>query len=400
MNEYERKQAQRRERLEAAAGRARARASAAHAGARRIMDGIPLGQPILVGHHSERRHRRDIARIDTGMRRAHEESDRAAELAHAAQAVGSGGVSSDDPDALAKLRAQLADLESARDSEKRWNAEVRKIAKRERSSLGRDLTQSDHERIVMSSSMPEDIKARLASYARAFAWLPQFGTNTAANVRRIESRIRELEQRATTPERASVSGATPDGVAWILRDNKGANRTQILFTGQPEKPVREALKARGFRWAPSEGAWQRQLSNGAWYAATQALGYVPPSSSCDCAPSSRPCRACEADPREYPCPDGASCSEPDCVQQRATSTEGMTVTTYKIKHSHGQTETGIDSYEDAVARVQSVYGADVEIGHSGDIEDFGERTLCWSTTIPEADRDGSRACCSIVKAAE
>jgi predicted RNA methylase len=35
-----------------------------------IADNIPLGQPILVGHHSERHARRDAARIDSGMRRA------------------------------------------------------------------------------------------------------------------------------------------------------------------------------------------------------------------------------------------------------------------------------------------------------------------------------------------
>jgi len=35
-----------------------------------IADGIPLGQPILVGHHSERAARRDAKRIENGMRRA------------------------------------------------------------------------------------------------------------------------------------------------------------------------------------------------------------------------------------------------------------------------------------------------------------------------------------------
>ncbi len=31
---------------------------------------IPPGQPILVGHHSERRARRDAQRIENGMKRA------------------------------------------------------------------------------------------------------------------------------------------------------------------------------------------------------------------------------------------------------------------------------------------------------------------------------------------
>lgn len=35
-----------------------------------IADNIPLGQPILVGHHSEKHARKDAERIDNGMRRA------------------------------------------------------------------------------------------------------------------------------------------------------------------------------------------------------------------------------------------------------------------------------------------------------------------------------------------
>lgn len=35
-----------------------------------IADGIPFGQPILIGHHSERRARRDAQKIEDGMRRA------------------------------------------------------------------------------------------------------------------------------------------------------------------------------------------------------------------------------------------------------------------------------------------------------------------------------------------
>ena len=36
----------------------------------RIADGIPMGQPILVGHHSERRARKDAERIENGMRKS------------------------------------------------------------------------------------------------------------------------------------------------------------------------------------------------------------------------------------------------------------------------------------------------------------------------------------------
>lgn len=45
-------------------------ADRAHKAVTDITDGIPFGQPILVGHHSERRARKDAERIESGMRRA------------------------------------------------------------------------------------------------------------------------------------------------------------------------------------------------------------------------------------------------------------------------------------------------------------------------------------------
>lgn len=68
---------------------------------------------------------------------------------------------------------------------------------------------------------------------------------------------------------------------------------------------------------------------------------------------------------------------------------------FTIHHSHGQDETGIDSYDEAIARVQAVYGVDCSIGHDGDISEGGERTLVWVDEETGRDDDGSRACCSI-----
>lgn len=45
-------------------------AERAHSAVSAITEHIPLGQPILVGHHSEKRARRDAEKIENGMRRA------------------------------------------------------------------------------------------------------------------------------------------------------------------------------------------------------------------------------------------------------------------------------------------------------------------------------------------
>lgn len=53
-----------------------------------IMSFIPPGQPILVGHHSERRHRRDIARMDSGIRKGVEETKKAEHYTWRAHSLG------------------------------------------------------------------------------------------------------------------------------------------------------------------------------------------------------------------------------------------------------------------------------------------------------------------------
>lgn len=61
---------ERAERFEKYSEKRAAESDAAHAAVDRITSGIPLGQPILVGHHSERHARKDAERIENGMRRA------------------------------------------------------------------------------------------------------------------------------------------------------------------------------------------------------------------------------------------------------------------------------------------------------------------------------------------
>lgn len=99
------------ERYSDRAGRARSSADARRAKADDISKRFEFGQPILVGHHSEGRARRDQARIDTNMRKSFEERDRAAYLANRAQAAANYERFRKDPyrtlRRLKKLRADL-----------------------------------------------------------------------------------------------------------------------------------------------------------------------------------------------------------------------------------------------------------------------------------------------------
>src|SRR5438876_238808 len=99
---YEQKQQHRKERYKELADQAQQEADAAKQAADRMASVIPLGQPILVGHHSEGRHRRDLKRIRSKTEQALEAKEKSDHYTQKAASVGTAGISSDDPDALAK----------------------------------------------------------------------------------------------------------------------------------------------------------------------------------------------------------------------------------------------------------------------------------------------------------
>lgn len=86
---------------------ARSRSDAADDVAHRIAGGIPFGQPILVGHHSESRHRRDIARVDAANRRSYEEHQQAIALDRRADGIEHGEAHRENPQAIARRIAQF-----------------------------------------------------------------------------------------------------------------------------------------------------------------------------------------------------------------------------------------------------------------------------------------------------
>jgi len=262
-NPYERKQAARRARLQRASDRARREAETAHGAATRIWDAIPMGQPILVGHHSERRHRRDLSKADRAMRRSVEADKRSKELAGRAAAVGSAGISSDDPDAVRKLRQQLDKLGKEQERMTRANGAIRRNAKAGAAAQATAL-------IALGFS-PKSAELLLQADSAGRVGFPDYAiSNNGANIRRIKKRITELTARATAPEREAITGQV-DGIEFQIVENREANRVQVLFTDEPGKDVRQRLSRAGFHYAPSENAWQRQLSNGAWYHAKRAL---------------------------------------------------------------------------------------------------------------------------------
>lgn len=99
--------AERGTRLAKRAEKAQARADTAFGRAHALADMIPVGQPILVGHHSERRARRDADRIHASMSKGCAEQRTANHLAAAAESSERTQAARTESGALARRIARL-----------------------------------------------------------------------------------------------------------------------------------------------------------------------------------------------------------------------------------------------------------------------------------------------------
>jgi Domain of unknown function (DUF3560) len=239
-SDYEERRAARIERLRERAERLQSEGRLSLASAQRISAMIPFGQPILVGHHSEKRHRKDLERIRNGYDRGYETLNKAAELASRAEsAERNDAISSDDPNALVRLREKRAKLEKERDDAKTINKLVR-AAKSNADKLSASLKQAGFE------PTPSRVLDLISCEG-----IPSYKlTNIGSEIRRLDQRIKILESEA---ERENVSDVQIGDITL----SEGDNRVRLVFPAKPGEKCREALKSRGFKWSPSAGAWQR-----------------------------------------------------------------------------------------------------------------------------------------------
>jgi len=258
MRPYAERKAARIERLNNAADRVTAAGNARIDTARARADVIPFGQPILVGHHSERRDRNFRAKIDRGFTKGFEQLAEGRDLARRAEAAEENtAISSDDPEAIDKLKAKLAEEEAAHAATKAGIALARKTLRS--AGAGRPgLPREEWPAALAAAKVPPRIAASIITCG----WIPS-PTNGGANLRRIKERIAELERRAAAPVKPPEEH--PGGVTI----EESENRVRVYFPGKPPEEVRALLKARGFHFARNEPGtpWQRFASNGAWYAA-------------------------------------------------------------------------------------------------------------------------------------
>lgn len=224
------------------ADKARDRSDAAFATAAKRAEAIPFGQPILVGHHSEKRDRNYRARIRAGMDKGVAESKKAKHHESKARGLESAlarSIFDDDPDAIERLQEKIANLEAGCVTMKKANAAWKK-------------NQSAGLVEVLGEEMGGKIAARMLA-ARLSKPFPAYSfSNDRAEARRCKLRIEAIQKRQARAVQAEAAG----GVA--ITRHESINWAVVTFAEKPERGVLVALREAGFRWG--KGSWQGYLN--------------------------------------------------------------------------------------------------------------------------------------------
>jgi hypothetical protein len=192
---------------------------------------------------------------------------RAERLNARAATVGAGhAISSDDPLAVEKLEARIAELETWHEKGKQVNSIIRKKTATEAAKIAAIQSLGFSEARAREFFVPDCFgNLGVASFTL---------TNNNANIRRLRDRLTALKKQrekaltAPTPVKETRSGGV------VVERDAIENRIRLKFPGKPNETVRSFLKSHGFRWAPSEGAWQRHLNGAGEFAVNQVLTFL------------------------------------------------------------------------------------------------------------------------------
>ena len=232
-----------------------AKAEAAFKAAHALGEMIPFGQPILVGHHSEKRARADAKRIETRMVVGVESERMAVRHERKAATIESRlkrTIFSDDADAAENLKKRIADRE--------------RIVERMK------FVNKAHAKFLKTGVMPEGVSEaeseKIRNYKPAYTWEPHpfppyAVTNLRNQIAADRKRLAMVEQVAT---RAAAASEADNGVLV-----EGGEFVRVTFAEKPAREILGELKAAGFRW--SGGGW---IGYRAKLPASVAGGALPP----------------------------------------------------------------------------------------------------------------------------
>lgn len=153
-----------------------------------------------------------------------------------------------DDDAVSRLEEKLIKAEQRQEMMKAAN----KVMK------SKKLTDEEKTKQVMEiCTISEQLAHKLVTckewYGPGFARFEL--TNNGAKIRNDKKRLERLKRDKEKPVVDIDCGDIR------IEEDRAANRVRIFFPDKPEYNVRSELKRHGYRWSPSNGAWQAFINS-------------------------------------------------------------------------------------------------------------------------------------------
>lgn len=196
--------------------------------ARKMQDVIPFGQPILVGHHSEKGDRSYRGKIEKKWEKSFEISKKADYYDDKVKSMTRNrAISSDDPEAVTKLQEKII-------KERRTHATAK--AKR------KDFRDRKVELIKELGDREYHLKYYL---------LESYMTGATVEIKRCEGRIADIQALEKIPD----IDETINNIRLYTEDA----RIRIDFGFKPDEETRTKLKQHSFKWSPYNQVWQNYI---------------------------------------------------------------------------------------------------------------------------------------------
>lgn len=226
MTRKERQEA-RAERYRQYADNADKRATAAFNASDEAVSGIVPGQPILVGHHSEKAHRRAIEKSNDAMCRCVRESEKAAYFRQKAEAVENNDkIYLGDEDAINRLEEKIIKLSATQEAMKTANKIIRSKKSRE-------------DKITALKMLGFSEKKSEWAVDNGFQFPSYQLTNNNAKINAAKKQLEKARKMAEKEDREYQARDL------TIEECYSENRLRIHFPGKPDDGRMRQIKFRG-----------------------------------------------------------------------------------------------------------------------------------------------------------
>lgn len=245
-----------------------------HAGSR-TLNWMITGPARFPVRSNEKRMDTEHKRLTEYLDLAKQAPDRAVRIARRAQKaqLGPGGCANAELD---DLKRRLAEREAKQAQMKGINELIRK----NRLGNRRDEAEEDAAKLVQlarAAGLPMvcSVAYQLLTPDWGKPGYPSYSlSNNNAEIHRLRDRIAQVEAKVARIENAPDEAPEREVNGVKVIEDAADDRLRLVFPDKPPRDVIQLLKSSGFRWSPTNGAWQRQLTQRARNSADWVLNQI------------------------------------------------------------------------------------------------------------------------------